>query len=96
MISISNLKENIYSIAIGLRFNPTFAIGDNLGKIADKILYSKNSYFDPKFFPFIDSGINEILLKDAIPTRHLYISVMTPISQGVFKLEPHLGYLGFG
>lgn len=74
MTALSNLKESIYSIAIGLRFSPTFAVGDNLGKIADKVLYSKNSYFDPKFFPLVDSGIANIMLKNDPLTRYLNIS----------------------
>lgn len=74
MITTQMLNENIFGIAIGLRFNRTFAIGDNLGKIADRILYSKNSYFNPEFFPQVDSGINNILLRDELQNRYLAIS----------------------
>lgn len=82
---LTNIKNNIYSIAIGLRFNPTFAIGDNLGKIADKILYSKKSNFDPNFFPLIDSNINEIILRDKDMSRSLVISTTDIVLQVMKK-----------
>ena len=74
MITRETFGQNVCGIAIGIRFNQTFAIGDNLGKIADKILYSKQSYFNPQFFPLVDSGIHSIVLKDEPLNRYLVIS----------------------
>ncbi|MFA6609484.1 MAG: hypothetical protein WCT15_01365, partial [Candidatus Omnitrophota bacterium] len=74
MITAEMLNQNICGIAIGLRFDPTFAIGDNLGKIADKILYSKKSYFNPVFFPLVTSDINTIMLRDEARSKYLVIS----------------------
>lgn len=74
MITLEMLNQNIRGVAIGLRFNPTFAVGDNLGKIADRILYSKNSYFNSDFFPLVESGINTIVLHNEPQTHSLVVS----------------------
>ncbi|MFA6079154.1 MAG: hypothetical protein WC779_05350 [Candidatus Omnitrophota bacterium] len=98
MITAEMLNQNICGIAIGLRFDPTFAIGDNLGKIADKILYSKKSYFNPVFFPLVTSDINTIMLRDEARSKYLVISttdiilevkldINTDINKTVLELE---------
>ena len=48
---IKDLDEHLVGIAIGVRFRPNFSIEDQLGRIADTILYSENSFFDPSVFP---------------------------------------------
>jgi len=90
MNTVANLKNSIYGIAVGLRFNQTFAIGDNLGKIADKILYSKNSHFDPKLFPFVDSNINQLILRDEDMFNSLIISPTDIILQVRKKVDGEL------
>lgn len=56
---ISNLSEYIIGFAFGIRFRANFSIEDQLGKILDAILYSKNSYFGPKVFPKVQGGIGQ-------------------------------------
>lgn len=46
-----DLIDSLIGITIGIRFRSNFSVGDNLGNIVDKILYSKDSYFNPKVFP---------------------------------------------
>ncbi len=48
---IENLENYLIGIAIGIRFRTNFVIEDQLGKIADTILYSKDAFFNPKVFP---------------------------------------------
>lgn len=50
-VNIESVVEYLNSIALGIRFRPNFSLGDKFGTITDEILYSKNSYFGPKFFP---------------------------------------------
>lgn len=53
----SFLTDNLQGIAIGIRFRANFSIEDQIGKIVDQILYSKNSFFNPSVFPLAESGI---------------------------------------
>jgi len=48
---IENFDEYLTGIALGVRFNPNFSVRDNLGSIADEILYQKDSLFNPTVFP---------------------------------------------
>jgi len=48
---IENLESYLIGIAIGIRFRANFVIEDQLGKIADIILYSKDAFFNPHVFP---------------------------------------------
>lgn len=59
---LSNLQDYLIGIAIGIRFRANFTIEDQLGNIVDKILYSKNSYFNPQMFPMVLSRVNEKIL----------------------------------
>lgn len=62
---IENVSDYLVSIAIGVRFRSNFSIEDNSGQIIDRILYSKNAFFNPRFFPRLDSiGRERILLND--------------------------------
>lgn len=54
-----DLKGALISIAIGIRFRANFSIEDKLGNIVDEILFSKDAFFNPGYFPMIHSGINE-------------------------------------
>ena len=52
---ISELKDHLVSIAIGVRFGPNFSVEDHLGRIVDSILYSKDSFFNPAMFSSVVS-----------------------------------------
>lgn len=58
-MKIKRLDDYLISIAIGIRYRANFSIEDQLGKIIDKILYSKNSFFNPTIFPFVQNNVNE-------------------------------------
>lgn len=57
-MSISKMSDHLASFAIGIRFRANFSIEDQLGRIVDDILYSKNAYFGPHFFPLVEGRIN--------------------------------------
>jgi hypothetical protein len=56
---INNLNDYIIGFAIGIRFRANFSIEDQLGKILDTILYSRDSYFNPTIFPKVGGGIGQ-------------------------------------
>lgn len=70
----TELKSHLAYIAIGVRFRPNFVIEDNLGKIIDEILYSKDSFYNPQFFPETDSLPNRKVLLDNNKKNFLTIS----------------------
>jgi len=51
---VENLDEYLMGIALGVRFRANFSIEDRLGQIADEILYSDNSFFNPSVFPMVN------------------------------------------
>jgi len=48
---IENLDDYLIGVSFGVRFRANFSIEDQLGTIADNILYSPDSYFDSHIFP---------------------------------------------
>lgn len=54
--------ENLKSITIGVRYQINNSIEDNLGKITDEILFTKNTPFPPEFFTEARSGADLKLL----------------------------------
>ena len=44
---------SVNKLICGILFDPSFSLLDSWGKIADTILYKKNPYFDPEYFPQI-------------------------------------------
>ena len=54
---IGNLEEFLTGVAVGVRFRANFSIEDQIGKIADTLLYSKNSYFSPNVFPQVQNMV---------------------------------------
>ena len=48
---IENLDDYLIGVSLGIRFRANFSIEDQLGTIADTILYSPDSYFDSEIFP---------------------------------------------
>lgn len=61
---IENLKDYLEGLAIGIRFRANFSLEDQLGKIVDKILYSKNSFFNPEVFPMVYATVREKTLSN--------------------------------
>jgi len=59
---INDLEKYLIGIALGIRFRANFSIEDQLGKITDTILYSKDSFFGPTIFPKVSAGIVKKLL----------------------------------
>ena len=57
-----HLTESLISIAVGIRFRANFSIEDQLGQMVDQILYSKDSYFNSKKFPLVQSGVGPKVL----------------------------------
>lgn len=56
------LMESLVNIALGIRFRANFSIEDQLGQIVDRILYSKDSFFNPKIFPSVAGGVGRKVL----------------------------------
>lgn len=50
----SGIMQNLVGIAIGIRFRPNFSVEDRVGSIVDSILYSENSFFNPKLFSKVE------------------------------------------
>lgn len=62
---IKNIDDYLIGIVIGIRYRANFSIEDSLGAIVDKILYDKNSFFNPKIFPLVqNTTIGRILIND--------------------------------
>jgi hypothetical protein len=57
-----DIKNYFIGLAIGVRFRANFSIEDQMGSIVDEILYSRNSYFNPKVFPQVQSQIGSKIL----------------------------------
>ena len=71
---IDSLDDFIIGFAIGIRYRANFSIEDQLGKIADKILYSRKSFFNPIIFPKVYTNVNEKVLIDESTQDHLVIN----------------------
>lgn len=56
---IERLEDYLVGVAIGIRFRANFSIEDQLGQIVDTILYSENSYFNPKVFPQAGGAVGQ-------------------------------------
>lgn len=59
---VEELNNYLVGIVVGIRFRANFAVEDQLGKILDTILYSKNSFFGPKVFSAARSGVGKKML----------------------------------
>lgn len=68
-------KTNDYLIGIvlGIRFRANFSIEDQLGKIVDTILYSKNSFFNPEIFPNVRNMVGRKILFNEITEDRISI-----------------------
>jgi len=78
------LSESLISMVIGIRFRANFSIEDQLGQIVDQILYSKDSYFSPKKFPLVQSGVGRKILANQSTGDHLTIDNSNIILEIVF------------
>jgi hypothetical protein len=70
----TQLKKYLSSIAIGIRFGPSFSICDALGKFSDHLLYSEDSFFNSKLFPLVTKGPLEIRLENPKTGDYLSLS----------------------
>ena len=70
---ITKLDEYLTGIALGFRFRANFSIEDQLGKIIDTILYSKDSFFSPKVFPNVRNLVGSKILFDEISQDKLHM-----------------------
>jgi hypothetical protein len=62
---IDKLDQHIIGVAIGIRYRANFSIEDQIGSITDKILYSKNAFFNEHIFPLTQNQVNaKILIND--------------------------------
>ncbi len=71
---IENLDEHLIGIAIGVRYRANFSIEDQLGKIVDEILYSKNAFFNPEVFPRVITNVKEKVLINETTDDRLVIN----------------------
>ncbi len=55
---MSNLKDNVIGITVGIRYNRSFRIPDISGDIVDNILYSSKTPFSTDFFPNFQENSN--------------------------------------
>jgi len=70
---MTDFKSNILSVAIGIRFRSNFTIEDKLGQIIDGILYKKNAFFNPTFFPVAHSNPGIKVLSNEVTKNSLHI-----------------------
>lgn len=70
---IEKNKGYFIGIVLGIRFRANFSIEDQLGKIVDTILYSKNSFFNPDIFPNVRNLIGRKMLFNEITQDKLSI-----------------------
>lgn len=68
-----NINDYFTGLAIGIRFRANFSIEDQMGSILDKILYSKNSYFNPDVFPKVKNGIGSKVLFNEETSSKIHI-----------------------
>jgi len=73
MEKISGLSEYLMGVAIGVRFRANFSIEDQLGRIIDTILYTKNSFFNPNIFPTVRSNVGQRVLINEKTNDRLHI-----------------------
>ncbi len=70
---IEKLDDYLVGITLGIRFRANFSIEDQLGRITDTILYSKDSFFNPNVFPLVRSGGNKQTLLNNSTQDYLLI-----------------------
>lgn len=68
-------KKRISGLIVGVRFEKSFRVSDVLGKIADDVLYDKNSPFDSVFFPNIQSSDVERILNNGKTGDYFRINI---------------------
>ena len=59
---IQDLTKYLTGIAIGIRFRPSFALEDQLGRVIDTVLYRKDSFFNPKVFTKASANVGQRIL----------------------------------
>ncbi len=56
---IESLDEFLVGVVIGIRFRANFSVEDQLGRMVDRILYSKDSFFNSDVFPRANSTVGQ-------------------------------------
>ena len=74
-----DVNQYLVGMVIGLRFAPNFSIRDNFGKLADLILYRKDSFFNPTMFPLLSSIVEETALSNEQTGDTLRINAATVV-----------------
>ena len=70
---IDNLDDYIIGIVLGIRFRANFSIEDQLGRIMDRILYSKDSFFKPEIFPEVRGKVGKRFLWNEYTQDSLHV-----------------------
>lgn len=89
---LDKIEKNLIGIVIGVRYRANFSIEDSLGEIVDKILYSKNSFFNPNIFPLVKNNVNEKILhnqngnKLTINNSNIILDI---VFDDVFRIEDY-------
>jgi hypothetical protein len=82
---LDRLDDYLGGIAIGVRFRANFGIEDQLGRIIDTILYSDDSFFNPKVFPGVAAELGEKSLLNTKSGDYLKIDNSNVVLQLHFK-----------
>lgn len=69
-----NLFDQPSGAAVGIRYEPQHRVADHLGIIIDKILFTKDSPFVPKFFPLVATDFNSRTLHNSDTEDFLSVS----------------------
>lgn len=59
---IEKVDDNLVGMAMGIRFRANFSVEDQIGKMVDYLLYSRNAFFNPTVFPVVKSGVGNKML----------------------------------
>ena len=90
---IDNVHEFLVGIVIGIRFRANFSIEDQLGYIVDRILYSKDSYFNPTMFPKVLGRVTEKILINEKTENSLTINNSNILLEINLEQKGNLKYL---
>jgi len=71
---ITDVKNYLVGIAVGIRFRANFKLEDKFGSIVDEILYSHDSFFNPVLFPEVLSNPVEKKLINQTTGNHFSIN----------------------
>ena len=82
-----SLDKYISSTALGVNFEKRFGVADKLGELIDLVLYTKDSYFNPSFFPRVHSAVNVRELVNEVTRNRLAMNESSLIFEYFFQDE---------